>query len=205
MLPKGIGTVMVTDKKSGKRRALYHLGFSRNPHRSGPDGRPRGPPLGPRATKTLNIPTGLPSIWIQMSRWTGPSSREPRSKSRTRLKKLGLGSFLKTTGGKGLHIVVPIKPEHDWNTIKTFTRSFVLAMEKASPKLYLSKMTKAARAGKIYLDYLRNERGATAVRSLFPRAPALVRQSPCPSPGANSNPPLDPSFMSQIDPSGSTA
>ena len=89
---------------------------------------------------------------------------------RKRLKHAGLESFLKTTGGKGLHIVAPIKPNHDWPTIKDAAHNFVLAMERANPALYLTKMTKSARVGKIYLDYLRNERGATAVAPFSPRA-----------------------------------
>jgi bifunctional non-homologous end joining protein LigD len=89
---------------------------------------------------------------------------------RKRLKSAGLESFLKTTGGKGLHIVAPINPKHDWPTIKDAAHNFVLAMERANPTLYLTKMTKSARVGKIYLDYLRNERGATAVAPFSPRA-----------------------------------
>jgi bifunctional non-homologous end joining protein LigD len=89
-----------------------------------------------------------------------------------RLKKLGLESFLKSTGGKGLHVVAPIEPEHDWVTIKQFAHSFVLKLESSEPALYLTKMTKSARAGKIYLDYLRNERGATSVAAFSPRARA---------------------------------
>ncbi len=89
---------------------------------------------------------------------------------RNRLKRAGLESFLKTTGGKGLHIVAPIQPKHDWNTVKEAAHNFVLAMERRNPFLYLTKMTKAARVNKIYLDYLRNERGATAVAPYSPRA-----------------------------------
>ncbi len=89
---------------------------------------------------------------------------------RARLKKLGLESFLKSTGGKGLHIVAPIEPDHDWPAIKTFAHRCVLAMETEEPKLYITKMTKAARSGRIYLDYLRNERGATAVAPYSPRS-----------------------------------
>jgi bifunctional non-homologous end joining protein LigD len=91
---------------------------------------------------------------------------------RARLKKIGLKSFLKTTGGKGLHVVVPIEPELEWPAIKEFAREVVVGMEKASPGLYLTKMTKSARVGKIYLDYLRNERGATSVAPYSPRARA---------------------------------
>jgi len=89
---------------------------------------------------------------------------------RQRLKALGLESFVKTTGGKGLHVVVPIRPQHQWPVVKKFAHSFVLAMEHDAPRLFLTKMTKAARAGKIYLDYLRNDRGATAVAPYSPRA-----------------------------------
>ncbi|HEX4156610.1 MAG TPA: DNA ligase D, partial [Acidobacteriaceae bacterium] len=89
---------------------------------------------------------------------------------RKRLKRAGLESFLKTTGGKGLHIVAPIQPKLDWSAVKDATHDFVLAMERANPTLYLTKMTKSARKGKIYLDYLRNDRGATAVAPFSPRA-----------------------------------
>ena len=92
------------------------------------------------------------------------------SEVRARLKKLGLESFLKSTGGKGLHIVAPIQCEHDWATVKEFAHQFVLAMEAENPSLYITKMTKAARTGRIYLDYLRNERGATAVAPYSPRS-----------------------------------
>ena len=91
---------------------------------------------------------------------------------RAALKKIGLESFLKTTGGKGLHLVVPVAPTMDWNAVKEFARQFVVSLERANPKLYLTKMSKAARVGKIYLDYLRNERGATAVAPYSPRARA---------------------------------
>ncbi len=86
------------------------------------------------------------------------------------LKTLGLVSFLKTTGGKGLHVVVPIRPTLEWPEVKEFSQQFVLAMEQQAPDLYLTKMSKAARRNKIYLDYLRNERGATAVAPFSPRA-----------------------------------
>jgi bifunctional non-homologous end joining protein LigD len=89
---------------------------------------------------------------------------------RKRLKNLGLASFVKTTGGKGLHVVIPIRPEHQWPEVKQFAHDFVLSMERDAPKQFLTKMSKAARAGKIFLDYLRNDRGATAVAPYSPRA-----------------------------------
>jgi len=65
---------------------------------------------------------------------------------RKRLKTRGLTSFVKTTGGKGLHVTVPIRPEHPWAVVKKFTHEFVLAMEKDFPRLFLTNMSKAARA-----------------------------------------------------------
>lgn len=91
---------------------------------------------------------------------------------RSRFKKLKLESFVKTTGGKGLHVVVPIVPALGWSAIKEFARDFALAMEKDNPALYLTRMTKSARRGKIFIDYLRNERGATSVAAYSPRARA---------------------------------
>jgi bifunctional non-homologous end joining protein LigD len=86
------------------------------------------------------------------------------------LKQLGLESFVKTTGGKGLHIVAPIEPKYGWPEIKEVARQIVMSMESTAPDRYLTKMTKSARKGKIYLDYLRNERGATSVAAYSPRA-----------------------------------
>lgn len=86
------------------------------------------------------------------------------------LKGLGLESFLKSTGGKGLHVAVPMKPEHDWPAVKSFAHHLVLEMERQKPDLYVTKMTKASRKNRIYLDYLRNDRDATAVAPYSPRA-----------------------------------
>ena len=91
------------------------------------------------------------------------------------LKQLGLESFVKSTGGKGLHIVAPIDPERGWPEVKEFAHHFVQMMENANQQLYLTKMTKAARKNRIFLDYLRNERGATAVAPYSPRARSGVR------------------------------
>jgi bifunctional non-homologous end joining protein LigD len=89
---------------------------------------------------------------------------------RARLKQLDLISFLKSTGGKGLHVVVPIQPDYEWPIIKQFAHAVVLQMERSNPKLYLTKISKTARTHKIYLDYLRNDRQSTAIAPFSTRA-----------------------------------
>jgi bifunctional non-homologous end joining protein LigD len=89
---------------------------------------------------------------------------------RLRLEELGLKSFLKTTGGKGLHVVIPIRPEHEWPIVKDFAHNIARGMERKKPGLYVTKMTKALRTNRIYLDYLRNDRGSTAIAPYSPRA-----------------------------------
>ena len=86
------------------------------------------------------------------------------------LKELDLRSFVKTSGGKGLHLVVPIDRRHDWDEAKTFCKMVADAIVQASPRRYTANMAKAARPGKIFIDYLRNGRGATAVVAYSTRA-----------------------------------
>jgi bifunctional non-homologous end joining protein LigD len=88
---------------------------------------------------------------------------------RERLDELKLTSFVKTTGGKGLHVMVPTGGT-PWDETKDFAHAMVLAMTADSPDRYVSKMTKSIRGGKIFLDYLRNGRGATAVAAYSTRA-----------------------------------
>jgi bifunctional non-homologous end joining protein LigD len=89
---------------------------------------------------------------------------------RTELRAVGLESFLKTTGGKGLHLVIPVEPEHDWDVVKPFTRAFAEAMVAKLPELFTLAMLKKNRTDRIFLDYLRNGRGATAIAPYSTRA-----------------------------------
>lgn len=89
---------------------------------------------------------------------------------RRRLSEVGLESYVKTTGGKGLHVVAPLEPSVGWDELKDFTHDIALAMEAEEPSKYLSTMAKKARGGKIFVDYLRNGRGATAVAAYSTRA-----------------------------------
>ena len=87
------------------------------------------------------------------------------------LEDLGLVSYVKTTGGKGLHVVVPItRGRADWDEAKAFTKAVATAMATENPTLYTAIITKARRTNKIFIDYLRNGRGATAVAAFSSRA-----------------------------------
>lgn len=79
------------------------------------------------------------------------------------LSQLSLNSFLKTSGGKGLHIVVPLKKKYDWDTVKAFSLSIVAHMSKTIPARFVAKSGPKNRVGKIFIDYLRNDQEATTV------------------------------------------
>jgi len=89
---------------------------------------------------------------------------------RQRLEGAGLAAFVKTSGGKGLHVVSPLKPKADWRAAKAFTKAMAEAMARDTPDAYVSTITKSKRKGRILIDYLRNQRGATAVAPYSSRA-----------------------------------
>ncbi|WP_313206329.1 non-homologous end-joining DNA ligase [Rhizobium lusitanum] len=89
---------------------------------------------------------------------------------RERFATLGLASFVKTSGGKGLHVVASLKPDAEWPKIKDTAEAIAHAMSADSPDRYLSVASKAKRTGHIFIDYLRNGRGSTAVAPYSTRA-----------------------------------
>lgn len=92
-----------------------------------------------------------------------PEMQEAAQLMHAFLDELGLPAFLKTSGGKGLHVVVPIKGNHDWDTVKRFSQAIVHHMAHTLPERFAFKSGPKNRVGKIFIDYLRNGQGATTV------------------------------------------
>lgn len=89
---------------------------------------------------------------------------------RARLEAAGLAAFVRTTGGKGLHVVAPLQPKAGWEEVKGFARDLAAAMVGDRPRHFVAKASKTARRGRIYVDYLRNGRGAIAIVPYSTRA-----------------------------------
>ncbi|MDB4976484.1 MAG: hypothetical protein JWN48_4825, partial [Myxococcaceae bacterium] len=89
---------------------------------------------------------------------------------RRRLAELGLDSFVKTTGGKGLHVVAPVARKLDWEAHRNFAKALADTVARAEPKRYLTNMRKDLRKGKLFVDWMRNGRGATAIAPYSTRA-----------------------------------
>jgi bifunctional non-homologous end joining protein LigD len=89
---------------------------------------------------------------------------------RSRLADIGLASFAMLSGGKGVHVVVPLTPGHSWDAHKDFSKRFAEALSMAEPERFTANMSKAKRTGRIFIDYLRNQRGSTAILPYAARA-----------------------------------
>jgi bifunctional non-homologous end joining protein LigD len=89
---------------------------------------------------------------------------------RERVEDLGLEPFLKTSGGKGLHVMVPLAPKHEWDEVKEFSRAIAQSLAEDDPKLFTTNMAKKERTRRIFIDYLRNAPGATTVAAYSVRA-----------------------------------
>ena len=111
---------------------------------------------------TMDLDPGPGIDWKELVRAT--------QMTRTLLEKLGLKTFLKTTGGKGLHVVAPLEPKLGWDKVKEFTRLVAEFLVKADPELFTAKISKGVRTGKIFVDYLRNSETASAVCAYSARA-----------------------------------
>lgn len=86
------------------------------------------------------------------------------------LGELGLKSFVKTSGGKGLHLCVPLRRAHAWPAVREFSELIARTVERIAPDRYVANMSKKRRVGKIFVDYLRNERGSTSIAAFSTRA-----------------------------------
>jgi bifunctional non-homologous end joining protein LigD len=113
---------------------------------------------------------------------------------RTMLTKVGLTPFLKTTGGKGLHVVAPLTPKAGWDEVKAFSLAVAQTLAAADPNRYTTNMLKDKRSGRIFVDYLRNARGATSVAPYSTRA----------RPGATVSMPITWAQLGTVDPAAFT-
>lgn len=111
---------------------------------------------------TFDIDPGEGVAWVQI--------QEAALLVRSLLDELALPAFLKTSGGKGLHVVVPIKRLHDWDTVKAFSEAVVRHLAQTIPERFVAKSGPRNRVGKIFVDYLRNGRGATTACAWTARA-----------------------------------
>jgi bifunctional non-homologous end joining protein LigD len=105
---------------------------------------------------------------------TWPQVKTAARDIRKRLEQAGLQSYLRLSGGKGLHVMVPINPGPSWDEVKDFCGAFAEALAAHSPDKYVATMSKAKRNGVIFIDWLRNGRGATSVCSWSLRARELA-------------------------------
>lgn len=110
----------------------------------------------------FDLDPGEGVVWVQI--------QEAAKLLQSFLQDLGLKPFLKTSGGKGLHVVVPLKKQHDWDTVKGFSQAVVSHLARLIPQRFVLKSGGKNRVGKIFIDYLRNGLGATTVAAWSARA-----------------------------------
>lgn len=101
---------------------------------------------------------------------TWPQVREAASLTRVMLEQLGLQAWLKTSGGKGLHVVVPLAPRLGYEVVKDFSQAVVLHMAKTIPQRFVAKSGESNRVGKIFIDYIRNGRAQTTAAAFSARS-----------------------------------
>ncbi|HZT55256.1 MAG TPA: DNA primase small subunit domain-containing protein, partial [Burkholderiaceae bacterium] len=118
-----------------------------------------------------------------------PAVREAAQLMKSFLDELGLKSLLKTSGGKGLHVVVPLAPKHTWQAVRQFSQAIVVHMAQVVPQRFVAKSGPRNRVGKIFIDYLRNGWGATPASAWSARA----------RPGLGVSVPIDWSELAQVD------
>jgi bifunctional non-homologous end joining protein LigD len=168
-MPNGVHSVSIANKKTGKREEFLTLNSA-----EGLVGMAQLGVLEIHPWGSKNVAVDQPDRIIfdldpdETISWN--TLADAADELRSRLKQLNLASFVKSTGGKGLHVVVPIEPEYEWPVIKDFSHRVVLQMERENSKLYTANMLKAVRKNRIYLDYLRNNREATAIAPFSTRA-----------------------------------
>jgi bifunctional non-homologous end joining protein LigD len=168
-LPAGVHTVPIANRKTGKREYFLTLNSA-----EGLIGLAQLGVLEIHPWGSKNDDVDKPDRIIfdldpdEAIAW--PTLSAAAQELRSRLSDLKLTSYVKSTGGKGLHVVIAIKPEHGWPVIKQFAHAVALKMEKDNPALYTTNMSKAVRPKHIYLDYLRNDRESTAIAPFSTRA-----------------------------------
>ncbi len=167
-MPKAIGSVRVVEAKGGEADYIslssagglvgaaqmgtieFHIWGARNDRLDTPD----------RLVFDLDPDEGLAFAKV----------RAAAVEMRDRLDALGLPSIPMLTGGKGVHVIVPLRPKAGWETVKLFSRTLAAMMADEAPRRFTATMAKSQRTGRIFIDWLRNERGATAVAPYSLRA-----------------------------------
>jgi bifunctional non-homologous end joining protein LigD len=168
-LPTGVHTVAIANKKTGKKEDFLTLDSV-----DGLVGMAQMAVLEIHPWGSKNDAVDTPDRMIfdldpdEAVSWANLAAAA--QELRERLNQLKLTSYVKSTGGKGLHVVVAMAPEYGWSVIKNFAYAVVVKMEKNNPGLYTTNMSKAVRKNRIYLDYLRNDRESTAVAPFSTRA-----------------------------------